>query len=374
MPWKVSGIVSERTEFVRLAAKEGRNLSQLCKNFEISRQTGYKWLKRHQTDQNLEDHSRRPLHSPHRTALSMETRVVELRHQHPAWGARKLQRVLLNRGISGVPATSTITDILRRHGMILPEESARHEAWERFERSEPNELLQMDFKGYVLTDTGQCHPLTILDDHSRYAVGLFACGNQRTQTVQECLKSVFRRYGVPQAILSDNGSPWGTVNSEKGHTVLSVWLMGLGVKMLHGRPYHPQTQGKDERFHRTLKAEVLRDRFVGLSQCQKRFDGWREEYNWVRPHEALKLEVPGSRYRPSPRAYREKPPDFELAPGQEARKVENNGMIRMWGKRWKVGTAFVGKQVAVEPTKEDGVYQVLYNGLKIKELNRRSVQ
>jgi transposase InsO family protein len=346
-------------------------MARLCRRFEISRQTGYKWLKRQKTECNLEDHSRRPIHSPTQTPAPMEANVVKLRREHPAWGARKLRKVLLNEGVLDVPATSTITGILHRHKLIVADESVKHKAWQRFERPEPNELWQMDFKGYVDTDTKACHPLTVLDDHSRYAVGLFACGDEQTNTVRARLTAIFQRYGMPLAILSDNGPPWGGTNSTERYSKLSVWLMTLGIKVLHGRPRHPQTQGKDERFHRTLKAEVLCDRFTGLLQCQKRFDGWREEYNWKRPHEALELDVPGSHYRPSVRAYQEKPIQFELAPGQVARTVENNGMIRMWGRRWKVGQAFIGLKVAVEPTTEDGIYQVLYNGLKVKKLDQR---
>jgi transposase InsO family protein len=372
MPWKASDLVSLRDEFVLLALQDGRNMSRLCERFEISRKTGYKWLKRHKFDQGLADHSRRPKKSPRRTAAEVEARVIELRRQHPAWGGRKLRKVLVTRGMLNVPATSTVTDILHRHGLILPEESAKHKAWQRFEHSEPNALWQMDFKGPVATDSGQCHPLTMLDDHSRYAVGLFACSNQRAQTVQAWLIHAFRRYGVPRAILADNGPPWGTVHSEEGHTELSVWLMRVGVEMWHGRPYHPQTQGKDERFHRTLKTEVLWARFAGLTQCQTRFDDWRQEYNWVRPHEALGLEVPGSRYRQSARKFSENLRKTEYSSEQEVRKVEANGLIRYKMKKWKIGKAFSGLNVAVEPAAEDGKCDVRFNGIKIKTLDLKA--
>lgn len=372
MPWLERNTMSLRGEFVQLARLQRFSFAELCRRFGISRKTGYKWCRRHSTTANLGDQSRRPTHSPRRTATEIEGRVVDLRQQHPAWGARKLRKVLQTRGVNAVPATSTITDILRRHGLIAPEEALKHSAWQRFERAEPNELWQMDFKGYFATDAGNCHPLTIVDDHSRYAVGLFACGDERTQTVRERLTNVFRRYGLPRALLTDNGPPWGSAGADESHTALTVWLLQVGVPVLHGRPYHPQTQGKDERFHRTLKTEVLHTRFGGLAQCQQRFDGWRHEYNWVRPHQALALEVPGSRYQPSRRAYPEKLPAAEFAPGQEVRKVEANGIIRLWGRRWKVGRAFAGLNVAIEPSLEDGKYAVRFNGLKVKTLDRRA--
>ncbi len=362
-----------------MAMKPDSNISSLCRRYEISRKTGYKWLERAAesltSSRPLQDQSRRPHSSPGQTPAQIEARVVQLRQERPQWGGRKLKRVLEDSGLTTVPAPSTITGILHRNGLIKAEESEKHGAFQRFERAAPNELWQMDFKGHFAVDTGRCHPLTILDDHSRYALGVFACANERGSTVREHLVTVFRRYGLPQAILCDNGAPWGTAGADERHTELTVWMLQIGVSVLHGRPYHPQTQGKDERFHRTLKAEVLTQRFENLPRCQIRFDNWRPEYNWVRPHHALNLDVPGKHYHSSRREYTERLPvaDYGGA-GVEVRKVDENGSISLWGERWKIGQAFSGQRVAIEATLTENVYHVIFHGHVIKKLDRTSAQ
>jgi transposase InsO family protein len=373
MPWEARDALSLREEFVLLAQQPDRNMAQLCERFGIARKTGYKWLARQASAGTLQERSRRPQSSPAKTPAEIEAEVVALRRQHPAWGGRKLHRVLTeHEGLEGVPAISTITGILHRHGLIVEAESQKHAPFIRFERAEPNELWQMDFKGHFATDRERCHPLTILDDHSRYAVGLFACNNEQTETVKNHLTQVFLRYGMPQAILCDNGPPWGTAGAEERHTVLTVWLMQVGVRVLHGRPCHPQTQGKDERFHRTLVNEVLYERFRDCGHSQTRFDGWRQVYNWKRPHEALGLDVPGQRYKPSAREFPKTLPQAEYEAGQLVRKVDCDGYVSLWNKSWKIGKAFAGQRVLIEPSGQDGVWNVRFHGLLVKTLDQRS--
>ena len=297
MSWKEVSVMSQRLEFVTLATAENANLRHLCRCFGISPNTAYKWLDRFQTDglNGLEDRSRRPNNSPVHTAKDMEDAVIDLRGRHPAWGGRKLERRLLDIGHTEVPRPSTITAILKRHNLIDPKESAKHQAFCRFERAEPNELWQMDFKGEFKLPQGRCYPLTILDDHSRYAIALEACDRNNKINTQAAMIKVFRLYGLPEWITCDNGSPWGS-GGQSYYTALGVWLLRLGVGMSHSRPHHPQTQGKDERFHRTLKAEVLQYRHgTTLADWQFHFDEWRVIYNTVRPHEALSMKVPASR-------------------------------------------------------------------------------
>jgi len=280
MPWSERDRVSLRKEFVLIAAQHNGGFAELCRRYRISRKTGYKWLQRAQKSLPLDDVSRRPRTSPTRTDTEMERRVVELRLKHPVWGARKLRKILERSVLPPLPATSTITDILHRHNLIQNDQSNKHTPWQRFEKSTPNELWQMDFKGHFLTGEGRCSPLTVLDDHSRFALGLRACPDQTAITVQGELIGMFRRHGMPYAILADNGSPWGS-SGQGEYTELGVWLLRLGIRLMHGRPYHPQTQGKDERFHRTLQEEVLAwERFLDLSHCQRRFDDFHHVYNW----------------------------------------------------------------------------------------------
>ena len=218
----------------------------------------------------------------------------------------------------------------------------------------------MDFKGHFAAGAGRCHPLTVLDDHSRFALGLRACANERTETVQECLTAIFRTYGLPVRMLMDNGPPWGN-NSEHPRTPLTVWLMRLGIVLSHGRPYHPQTQGKGERFHRTLQAEVLQGRyFVDLPACQVSFDQWRGVYNMERPHQALDLATPLSRYAPSLRSFPETLLPIEYGDGDLVRKVMVEGWVSFKGHAFKVGSALLGYPVALRPTVPDGVWGVWF--------------
>ena len=259
MPWKERTAMSLRDEFVRLALSPGSNVTMLCQRFSISRKTAYKWLARARRGQAMTDRSRRPLHSPRQTGPELEKQIMQLR-QDFRWGGRKIHTRLKALGVVEIPAPSTVTDILRRKGQIDPQEAAKHAPGVRFEHPSPNDLWQMDFKGqFRLCGGGWCFPLTVLDDHSRFSLGLRACGNQQGVTVQAQLTDVFRRYGLPCRILCDNGSPWGC-DSRHRYTNFSAWLLRLGIAVSHGRPYHPQTQGKDERFHRTLNVELLKGR------------------------------------------------------------------------------------------------------------------
>jgi transposase InsO family protein len=308
----------------------------------------------------------------------MEARVLAAREQHPVWGGRKLHRWLAQQGGADVPAPSTITAILRRHGRLDYPASATppKRDWVRFEHPEPNDLWQMDFKGeFALVDGNMCYPLTIIDDHSRYALAIRACGDQQGTTVQGHLTDVFRRYGLPRRMLMDNGSPWGDPKTPGAYTQLTVWLLRLGVRVCHGHPYHPQTQGKDERFHRTLKLEVIsRGPLDSLEHSQRRFDHWREPYNCERPHESLGMEVPASRYRVSPRAFPEELPPVEYAEDVLVRKVNPVGQFSFQRRTWKISQAFRGLPIGLRPTTEDGCWDLDFLCENIGHINTRNHQ
>lgn len=372
MPWQEASAVSLRNEFVVLAEAEGANVRELCRRFGISPTTGYKWVERYRVEgvAGLLDRVRRPRRSPARTCSEVEQTVVEARDAHRVWGARKLRRWLLNQGYGTVPSPSTVTAILKRHGRIDPTESAKHRPWQRFEHDSPNKLWQMDFKGHFAVVGGErCHPLTVLDDHSRFALGLEACGDEMGDTVRQRLANVFRRYGLPQRMIMDHGSPWGS-NADHPYTPLTVWLMCLGVAISHGRPHHPQTQGKDERFHRTLKAELLQGRtFSDVASCQRAFDNWRTIYNLERPHEALGMATPASRYQISSRPYPEVLPPLEYGSNNLVRKVQGKGEVYFHGRPFRVGKAFRGLPVALRPTTTDGVWDVLFSSYTISTID-----
>lgn len=373
MPWQEVSVMESRSEFVRLADQAELSFSQLCARFGISRKTGYKWLARAQSGEPLSDRSRRPHASPQRTPDDVEAAVLTLREQHPSWGGRKLRQRMANLGASP-PAASTITAILTRHGCIDPAEAARHRAFQRFEHPHPNALWQMDFKGHFPMASARCHPLTVLDDHSRYALCLSACALETAATVRERLVWTFRRYGLPDRINMDNGAPWGAPSAgvERPLTSLTVWLRRLGVRCSHSRPYHPQTNGKDERFHRTLKRDVLHGQaYADLPACQRAFDRFREIYNAQRPHEALGLEVPAARYRPSERGYPETLPAVEYDDRDEVRRVQSNGWMHFRGYEVRVPKALAGQPVALRPTDTDGVWAVIFIAEQVATIDLR---
>jgi len=374
MPFRERSVMDDREEFCRLAQRAGANKRELCRRWGISPDRGYVWLRRYETEgrAGLADRSRRPLTSPLRSAEPLEKRVLELRDENPTWGGRKLRRVLIDDGMASPPAISTITEILRRHGKLDGPRAGETRDYIRFEHAAPNDLWQMDFKGHFALAKGRCHPLTVLDDHSRFSLAIAACADEQGSTVKQRLTQTFERYGLPLRILCDNGSPWGAVLSDEGHTQLTVWLLDLDVEIRHGRPYHPQTQGKDERFHRTLSEDVIkRTNLADLAAAQKAFDDWRAIYNNRRPHEALGLNVPASRYTASARAMPAVIQPAEYETGAETRTVQQNGWITFKGQYHRFSKAFVGKRVALRPTETDGVFDVCYRRHRLSQVDLR---
>jgi transposase InsO family protein len=369
MPWHEVSIMDQRREFVRLAMQEGTNRRELCRRFGVHPDTGYKWLGRWTAEEELADRSRRPHSSPTQTDRATEQRILAVRDAHPAWGARKIARCLEREGVKP-PACSTVHEILRRHDRIVPPPGGAA-AQQRFEMAAPNLLWQMDFKGWMaLGNGGRCHPLTILDDHSRYDLCLEACANEQGGTVQDRLQLTFRRYGLPEAFFVDNGSPWGDSSGQRW-TRLGVWLLKLGIAVVHSRPYHPQSRGKNERFHRTLQAEVFAlKRFRDLGEVQRAFDAWRTTYNLERPHEALGQDVPASRYRPSTRSMPDRLPQIEYDDNEIVRRVgTTKAYISFKGRLWKLPQAFYGEQVAIRPLNADGQYGIFFGSHHIANID-----
>lgn len=374
MPWQARNTMSRRRKFVELATQEGANRRMLCGRFGVSPKTAYKWLARFEQDgaAGLHERSRRPHDVPARTAVEIEAAVRGLRAQHPAWGGRKIARRLFD--LDGtVIAPSTVTAILHRHGLITEAASVAAGTWQRFEHAEPNQLWQLDFKGYFDTLAARGHPLTALDDHSRFNLVLAACARTDWRTVQPCLIEAFRRYGLPVRINADHGAPWGAPSAPyHGLSRLSVWLIRLGIRVRHSRVRHPQTNGKEERFHRTLKTEVLNGRgFADLGDVPRDFDRWRTVYNCERPHEALARATPASRYRPSPRPYPEQLPPIEYGPDDTVYRVPVDGWLRLQGRRLKVSNALTGLPIAVRPRSEDGRFDLYFCHQRFKQVDLR---
>lgn len=370
MPWEKTDVGEQRVKFVVRASTGKEALAALCREFGISRPTGYRWRRRFQQGgsvSELVERSRRPLHSPFQTDARKEERVVALRQEH-GWGAKKLA-VLLREQDTPLTVT-TINRILRRRGLV-GRQDAHYPALERFERRAPNELWQMDGKSEYRGQDGTCYPLSILDDHSRYAVGLYALPAFRAAQIYPCLVRTFEQYGVPEAMLMDHGTVWWGTTNGYGLTWLSVRLIEQGIRLLYGRVNHPQTQGKVERFHRTLQ-EAIRHR--GKPQRMAEWPGVLEEfrntYNERRPHEALRMARPAERYRRSARNYQAQPKAWEYPAGSEVRKISGKGTLNWEGECWFVCEALAGRWVKVERVND--LLLVTYRHMYVREIDRRS--
>ena len=284
MPWEMRTVEKQREAFVEAVSSGKKSIAAVCREFGISRKTGYKWIKRAAEGQRLCDQSRCPHRQPSKTAPEMEAAVLAVRAENPAWGGRTIRAVLEDAGCEKVPSAKTCGNILKRHGMISQEESLKHTAFCRFEKEHCNQMWQTDFKGdFLLGDGTRCYPLTILDDHSRFSIRIEP--KSSTIGVKESFIQAFEEYGLPDAILSDNGSQFA--GFRQGITQFERYLMDLDILPIHGRIRHPQTQGKIERFHRTMKQEVLRQIPQNLLEADRLFQYWRWKYNEIRPHEAL---------------------------------------------------------------------------------------
>lgn len=372
MSWREATVMSEKLRFVELVYCPNSNISALCRAFGISRKTGYKLINRFKREglEGLIERHRRPYTIPNQTAPEIKELILSARKLHPTWGGEKLQAHLHKKGLKVLPSEKTIDRILKRHGLVAAEESEKRKAWIRFEHESPNDLWQMDFKGHFVTGKVRCYPFTLLDDHSRFSLAIKACGNQNGETVKGHLIEVFREYGLPERMTMDNGSPWG-YSGEQNHTHLTAWLIQLGIYVSHSRPNHPQTQGKLERFHRTLKGELLNYySFTNLVEAQEGFNWWRKIYNEERPHGALELQVPLERYKKSCHAYPETLPVIEYASDFVVRKVQHSGLIYLQGKVYRIGEAFRGHPVGLKES-EEGIMDVYFSHQKINKIDLR---
>jgi transposase InsO family protein len=367
MPWEKTDVGEQRVKFVIRAVSGKEPMTALCREFTISRPTGYRWRRRFAEAGSIaavQERSRRPQHSPSQTATEQEERVVALRQEY-GWGAKKLAELLSEEG-RPLPVI-TINRILKRRGLVSKWD-AHAPALQRFERAEPNQLWQMDGKGKYRSEDGLCYPLSILDDHSRYAVGLYGLPAFTAEQVYPCLVHTFTRYGVPEAMLMDHGSVWWSTTNGYGLTWLSVRLIEQGIGLHYGRVGHPQTQGKVERFHRTLH-EALRHQGQPrrMAEWPAALQEFQEIYNQQRPHEALGMQRPAQRYRASARSYQQEPKAWEYPEGSQVRRLNSEGFLTWQGQRWFVCEALAGKWVRVQTAAD--VALVSYRHMYVREID-----
>lgn len=371
MAWKNTSVMEERIKFVAQALNSSVNFSRLCEIFGVSRPTGYRWLKRYAQTEcfgGLAELSRRPQNSPGQTEVFLEERVVALRQRH-GWGAKKLHVILARDERISLPVI-TIHRIIKRHGLI-PCGRSHRPATKRFEAPSPNDLWQMDFKGEYSMKSGHCYPLSLLDDHSRYAVGLFALPSQRGEGVRGCLTKAFEENGVPESMLMDHGTPWWSSTNGHGLTWVAVWLMKQGIRLHFSGVRHPQTQGKVERFNRTLKDAVkVRGNASTLDEWGGLLSDIQAEYNHVRPHEALGMGVPASRYRPSRKPYNPAPPEWEYPEGGQVKRLNTQGCLDYGRNRYFVCEALAGEFVNIEQV--GGRLLIIYRNTYVREIDTQT--
>ncbi len=372
MPWECKTVEDQRREFAQ-AAMYCSNFSALCREFGITRRTGLKWVERYQTHQPLTDRSRRPHTTPTRTPEDVELLVLAVRTENPGWGAKTIREVLERQGYQNLPCVKTVNNILNRYGCITPEESLKHQPFTRFEKDQCNVMWQTDFKGeFRMGDNNYCYPLTILDDHSRFSLKI-APRLSTANVVIPVFLEVFREYGMPDSILSDNGAQFA--GFRKGYTQFEKWLMDLDILPIHGRIKHPQTQGKIERFHRTMKQELLNHvQIADIADADKKFAVWRDKYNNIRPHEALNMRTPGEVYLPSQRQYKEKIEKFEYGGEYHIIKINNWGYARFAGFQVYLSETMADQYIEFRPGPDGKTFFACYRNFKIAEFDTEDGQ
>ena len=373
MPWSETSPMDQRTQFIADYLRQSLTVTELCDLYGVSRKTGYKWIERYLRSgpAGLEERSRRPYGSPNATAEEVVQAILEARRRHPSWGAKKLLTILTRRHPRRLfPGRSTVCDILSRHGMVPKKRQRRrigHPGRPTSSILAPNDVWSADYKGQFKTGDGRyCYPLTVADGFSRYLLGCQALASTAVAEAKPVFTRLFKEFGLPQRIRTDNGVPFAT-NTLARLSQLSAWWVRLGILPELIEPGKPQQNGRHERMHRTLKAETTRPPAANCGAQQRRFNHFREEFNTQRPHEALDLQTPASVYEPSPRAMPDRLPPLEYPDRFETRYVSANGGIR-WNAQWvNVSITCVGEYVGLEEI-DDGIWNVYFGPLKLGRL------
>lgn len=372
MPWESRTVKEQRLEFAQ-AAQSCHNFSSLCREYGITRKTGYKWVSRYAAGGPLTDGSRRPLTSPGRTPEDIEALVLAVRRENPGWGAKTIHSVLEREGHQGLPCVRTVNNILDRYGCILEEESLKRVPCTRFEKEKCNDMWQTDFKGEFKTNDGKyCYPLDILDDHSRFVIKIVPETSTENVVIPAFIDA-FRQFGMPNSVLSDNSGQFA--GFKKGYTRFEKMLMDLDIIPVHGRIRHPQTQGKIERFHRTMKNELLNHTsFADAADADRQLQAWREKYNNQRPHEALGMRCPGEVYIRSGREYPEEIAKFEYGGQYHVIKVNSWGYVRFDSWQVYLSETMIGEYIEFRPSQDGESFFACYRNYKIAEFSTENGQ
>lgn len=366
MPWESKTVEELRKEFI-IASKTTSNFSSLCREFGITRKTGYKWIARAEETNDLSDRSHARKNISNKTDKETENLILSVRKDNPTWGGKTIRQVLVNQGHEDLPCVKTCNNILKRNGCISEEESLKHKPFVRFERDKCNQMWQTDFKGdFALLDGTRCFPLDILDDHSRFSIKIAAKPN--TLGVADSFREAFYEYGMPDSVLSDNG--WTFRGFRNGYTHFEKWLMNHDILPIHGRIMHPQTQGKIERFHRTMKTELLnQNKFKDILDADRGLQEWRMKYNNIRPHEALNMKCPAEVYIPSDRTYIDNIKKFEYGGQHHVIKVNSWGYVRFNGWQVYLSETMINENIEFRPNPHGDSFFACYRNFKIAEFS-----
>ena len=372
MPFVKETVEMKREEFVQEAVTKQKSIAALCRKYGISRPTGYMWLNRYMNNEGFHDKSKAPFHTINKTASEVEERIVQMRLKEPAVGAVKIKRMLENAGEITIPCASTINAILKRNHMITQAASRAATPYKRFEKPSPNVMWQCDFKGnYQLGNGVRCHPLSIIDDHSRYCLCADAKTDERYDGTAESFVRTFEANGLPDVLLCDNGNPWGS-SQTNGITRFEIWLMELGILTIHIRAKHPQAQGKVERFNRSFKAERLVFHTPdNMAEAERQRQEYRHFYNNERPHHALNLDTPAQHYRSSEKQLPSVLAKWEYADDYDTRLIKSSGYLTYKGQGYFFSEAFRNKTIAIYPSSVDGFVNLYYRQFRIGRIDLR---
>ena len=380
MTWKVTTTMEQKIEFICEWRTQKYSITELCNAFGISRPTAYKLIHRFQNEgvEGLMEHSKTPWNHPNKTEEKIEQKIIQLKEKHSLWGAKKIRRLLLNDcDQEEVPSVVTVHKILKQNGFVKPQKRVRRvkPVFPIFDPQECNEVWSADYKGkFLMGNKIYCHPLTIADSKSRYLFTAKGHYKESLKDVKTEFTKVFRTYGIPKQIHTDNGSPFGSVAAIQRYTQLSYWFIELGITPVFSDPAHPEQNGRHERMHRDLKASCAKPSAQDLKAQQRRLNQFVKEYNFIRPHEALGMETPGSIHSFSTRPFPEKIPDYDYDPEMKVLKVTQNGAMRWGSYHWVYLTASLkGKYVGVLEM-GNGIWRVFYRDVFLGYFDDKNIR
>lgn len=380
MPWKEQTTMDQKIEFICEWLSHKYTISELCKAFKISRPTAYKLIHRYENlgIEGLREQSRTPRSHPNKTKDEIVQNILLLKTKHQRWGAKKIHRLLFNLcDHDDIPSVVTVHNILAKNGLVCPQKRLRRvkPIFPIFDPQDCNEVWSADYKGkFLMGNKKYCHPLTIADSRSRFLFTAKAHHKEDFISAQKEFKAVFRKYGIPKQIHTDNGGPFGSVAAIQRFTRLSYWFIDLGIMPVFSDPGHPEQNGRHERMHRDLKAACAIQSAFDLRSQQRKLNSFVKEYNYVRPHEALDMETPAYTHQFSERLFPERIPKYDYPEGMKVMNVSQNGSVRWKSYYWVyMSRGLVGKQVAAEEI-GNGIWKVFYRNVFLGYFNEKEIK